>query len=403
MSKRPYRLLETEREFIETGEVPEASSYKPSMLEKRVQEKIDLLPHRIETLREDVELLDQAGYLDVETWTEGWLELLELDEQDSDRDFLSAFEFSYTENGVHGSNPAKVGYQLGRMTKRLLALQPHRIDQRDTHADVIWGFVVGLALEYTTLDEHESTKADILARLQKRADEDTARRQELDEALQAGVSPPLSITRPTEKTREILQNAGVESSDQLVREINRAIAKEHGMDEAWELGLSAEHTVEELLTPQTVLRALRENKLLERRELGSILKADAERLADKGGTPSALDVFKEVRDNEGSSSREIAEGLNQYHDWTSNVTRVAEDLAATADETDRIREFEIWKDRPLLHGDKYEGWKLTAYGRALGCYLKSHNTTVGEITPLWQIPEDVIEVAIDELELSAGI
>lgn len=77
MSHTPHRLIKREQKYLETGEAP--GSYRNHELEKLVEEKVSKLPNRFQHLSKDIELLSQEGYLDVETWADGWLELLDVD------------------------------------------------------------------------------------------------------------------------------------------------------------------------------------------------------------------------------------------------------------------------------------------------------------------------------------
>lgn len=83
----------------------------------------------------------------------------------------------------------------------------------------------------------------------------------------------------------------------------------------------------------------------------------------------------------------------------SGVTRVAKDLAGIPEGRSdwKERNIDMWIDRPILRGNNEE-WKTTAYGSVLAYHLQlSEGTAL--LHPLYDIPEEVIDSAIEELDL----
>lgn len=135
-----HRLTENERKYVETGEI--SNSYRPSQMETRVQEKINLLPARIRSLFDDIELLSEEGYLDVNGWAHGWLDLLNI-QQPMHQDKLkrSFTRFSDEEGYQVATAPDEFGYSLGIMLDELESLSSETADElpeKDT--GVVTGF-----------------------------------------------------------------------------------------------------------------------------------------------------------------------------------------------------------------------------------------------------------------------
>src|SRR5699024_7628731 len=125
-------------------------------------------------------------------------------------------------------------------------------------------------------------------------------------------------------------------------------------------------------------------------------------LNEKGGSPKARDVFGEIfeSENDVDSSHEIdnADRLHDTKDWTSRVTTFARDLAGIKDGNSGWERRDVWNERPLLRGDS-EGWESRAYVEAFGYYLQLGDSPMRKISPLYPIPEDELESALNELEV----
>lgn len=147
MSPRPHRLLESERTYLGAGRAP--GSYRPHELDAKVDEKVSLLPDRVRALQADVELLDEAGRLDADTWGLPWLDLLGA--RDADGGLEAAFtydegEHEVTDDGevlLGGSVAATFGNRLGELVGRLL-LTPEGTSLERVCTDVVWGFCLGI-------------------------------------------------------------------------------------------------------------------------------------------------------------------------------------------------------------------------------------------------------------------
>ena len=155
MSHTPHRLIEREQKYLETGEAP--GSYRNHELEQLVEEKVSKLPERFQQLSDDIEILKQEGYLDVDPWAEEWLELLGVDAPMADRSLEDEFTYSSSEEDYRLTTPpADFGHDVGVMVGRLM-LYPQAVGQEDVLLDLAWGFLRGL---YWTADEsmHDSLK-----------------------------------------------------------------------------------------------------------------------------------------------------------------------------------------------------------------------------------------------------
>lgn len=206
-------------------------------------------------------------------------------------------------------------------------------------------------------------------------------------------------TRVKERIGKILTGQGIELTPGLVHEVRFELEEEYsGFSLGWEVVYDDETAIEDEITAEMVTRTLEENRILERHRIRNLIEDDAQRIDEKGGTPTARSVLLEVVKAETAvSSSDIAEGLQEksrkMRDWTGEVTIRAGDLAGEEDGGPMAAERDIWTDRPVLQGQS-SGWETTAYGEALSCYLQRPDSPI----PFFNFPEEHIEKALNELE-----
>lgn len=259
----------------------------------------------------------------------------------------------------------------------------------------MWGFLRGF---YWNADE---SVHDCLTALEERSQ----RRRKASEQASRGFDNYRRISESIEDRintpiEEALETEGIEPTSGLVREIRNELE-----DDGFELLRKEierdDWSIKEAITPTVVNEVVEENRIFEKQRLRGVVVEDAERLNEKGGSPEARDVFEEIfqNENEMASSREVddADRLHDTKDWTSRVTTFARDLAGIKGGNSGWERRDIWNERPLLRGDK-EGWETTAYGEAFGHYLRLGDSPIRKISPLYPIPEDKLEAALDELE-----
>lgn len=440
--KKTLRLTEREREFLKTGET---GSYRTAALEKRVQEKVDNLPQRFETLFSDVELLDESGTLGVGTWSSGWSRLLGLPDEPTTEEMAEAFSFSRSEENIYpSSNPAELGRRLGRMFDRLL-LRPEGADLDAIRHDLIWGFALGIYLDRRpagemTVDDRKHRMSEVAEMLEERAEEALELDEEVRESIVEGMSR-------REQWREMREEAIEHVADVLESEALVIDQKEHlgehlpgdggidldslatkvvdywvdsqvddgrpGTHGQWSTFID-EHDpdvfdAEGVLTPERVRQIVDDHRLVGRVQLHELLRQDATRVRGQEykrvpKEPVLLAVFR----TPGVSSSEIHDKMNgEGH--LSGVTRIARDFAGDGGQR-QTDTGDVWNERPLLRGDK-SGWSTTAYGDALGHYLSNtprgsdreipDDAEVIEVKQLMAmsatVPEDAVTAALDEL------
>jgi hypothetical protein len=393
MSYKAYRLTEKERTYLETGEPP--GTYTPAEIEQRIEEKIELISDRFEHLSNDVELLREEGYLDVESWASGWLELMdvELPEAAADDGLRDAFTRKSSEKEwyTHATPPGEFGYEVGDMLYHLMLL-PRGVNREDVYLDLAWGVVQGI---YWFTDEHtyEGIKR-LEERSQRKLKADDRLSQFADFAEQMGdLGDEID-----DRIEEILKSEGIEPTPGLVREIHNEAENEREELPFMVWG-SGEEAIVEAYTPELVNEVIEEKRILEKRQMREIVEDDAELLDEKAGSPSARAVLLDLleSENEVDSSGEVASRLNENKDWTSRVTTVARDLAGVKNGNAGWKHRDIWDDRPVVEGDR-DGWKTTAYGEVVAEYLQANDTPLSRFGPRFLISEDTLVAALDELD-----
>ena len=439
MSKKCYRLLDSEREYLKTGTAP--GSYRPHELESRVAEKVKVIPSRFEHLFEDIELFerrfrDESSLLDTEAGAYAWAELMGIKDDSTWREMEKAMIF-----GSDGpeSAPANFGVELGKTIGRLMWFpSSDDIEEEDVIADLIWGFLRGLQFDRRLAGEVTETRVQndvdkILSRIEDRADSyarslgtdelsesriQLERQRLMNDAMAVRVHDLLrqDSTIDCERAIEIVERSEEAENDpndfchQVVNHLIDTILEEghtigsHGQHRSFwgQYGPVEEFDIEEFVTGSKVHTVIEERRLDEKYELKRDLEREAEVLVDKGRTGvSAVDVLPTIVENGPMSSKEIAAQIDSSRDYTASVTRLAKDLAGD-DTNTTLDEAEIWTERPLLRGNQ-ERWEATQYGKAAAHALEEHiaqNQTDVGFMKLRPFTNDLLRRALLEVDES---
>ncbi|MFO7834102.1 MAG: hypothetical protein R6V31_08630 [Halohasta sp.] len=439
MPEKCHRLLDSEKTYLETGTAP--GSYRPHEMERRVSEKVELLPLRFEHLCEDVELLErrfqeEPNLLDTEIGFHAWLEFLGLEESATRQEVNEALTF---ENGERGSALADFGSELGKTVDSLMRWPKFDdVTNEDIVAELVWGFLRGLQFDRRlagnlTEEKVQNDVGEILSRVEERGDgfaercssrgQPTewdirwkVRNYKIDEMathvqdlLTGDRIPNCELaTEIAERTEETENEANGFSREVVEHIMVSALGEDHTIESRelhgsfWErYGPAEEFVTEKFVTKSKVHSVIEERRLDEKYELERELEREAEALADKGRMGvSADDVLPMIVEDGSLSSRKIAAQVDDSRDYTASVTRLAKDLAG--DETGSTQDaVEIWTDRPLLTGDR-EGWEATEYGKAAAYALKKHIAQKEShpiLTPLevQPFPQDLLSRALSEV------
>jgi len=429
MSRKCYRLLPSEREYLEKGSA--RGSYRPHELEERIEMKVDLLPDRFETLFDDVEQL-RTGYfepdppeetdvetgepvpgehyspLDTERGLNAWLELMELGEWGERGEGPTkqevVEEFSHSD-GRPGSAPAKFGAKFGKMVNRLMRwLQFEGIEEKDVIADLVWGFLRGLHFDLqvagdVTEEVVREDTADIFERLERRADSYAdscshnglnkwALRQGLrraqtrnmaahvDDILGQDVSP--QNERPVNTDLTIYHDSSDDDPgpfcyDVVYHLINARVpedttfASKGQMDAFWdEHGPPETFNVEEFVTEKRVRSIINERRLIERDKLLTHLKNDAEGMAAKTRLGvSAADVLPVIIEEGPISSEEVAKD-DRVRGSRKYTASVTRLAKDLAGQGPEPEHDDImWWVERPILQGDRDGWEATRYGEAI--------------------------------------
>jgi hypothetical protein len=425
MSQRCYRLLDSDRQFIEEGTAP--GSYRPHEKENDLREKVELLGPRFDRLFEDVKLLEQGSdrttnYLDTDAGRNTWIELMGIEEPSSQEKLEQELAFH---RGEPGSGPAAFGVKLGRTVNRLMRWPAFgNLDQDDIVADLVWGFLCGLHYDLrmagnVTEDVLREDTTEILHRVEERADtyantipdpqaevlarsrQRRAKRREMALRVHEALSEDCPTTRLEMQWGFTDWDDESESEDTPSRFCSMVVA--HLIDDAvdgeykfnsvkqdrafWrEYGPAEEFGVEGFVTEAKVHSVIEERRLLKKHDLLCQLERDAETLATKSSQGAwAEDILPKIVEEGPVSSTDIAQDIYNSNDYKASVTRLAKDLAGR--ERNKQREgVEVWTERPLLEGDR-DGWKATEYGKAANQALQRYLAGQGSYAqPLQLMP-----------------
>lgn len=438
MSPKPYRLLDSERTFLEEGVAP--GGYRAHEMEDRLREKVELLAPRFERLFEDVELLEQGSegttnLFDTDAGRHVWMELMGLDSLARD-EVERALSFH---RGEPGSGPAAFGAKLGRTVNRLTRWPAvDYLDHDDIVADLVWGFLRGLHYDprrpggNVTADVVREETTEILRRVENRAethaDAKSGSAEEFRDRLEQRMATEremamrvydiLGEDHPTTSVKVGHRDADHDGEgsgedapcrfcvDVVDHLIDDAVDGAHkprspGQNQAFwsEYGPAAEFAVADFVTEAKVHAVIEANRLFEKHNLRRQLERDAEALADKGSLgASAEEVLSYIVEEGFASSTDIAQEVYDSRDYAASVTRLAKDLAGLDCEA-RADEIEVWTEYPLLEGDQ-DGWTATRYGEAADHALQRYQALralCGPRRDLMRFPVDLLDGALAEV------
>ena len=373
-SSKPFQLTEREFEFlelksgIEEEEIPDSWGYRPYELEERVTDKGERLPKRIELLLEDVRMLDEYEFFERGEWDEMLLDLVDVGT-------LHSESFGYGDPGDDEYRIAATGEILGQMLDRLI---PAEFVDSASKANITWGFIQGFWFS-NDIDAPASYRDRNLDTVLNQVSEQAS--SQLKEAEKAETDANewyMELNREREEThryiQDILETYGIVSENRISNLFASSIARELAPDNQ---PYSGDFSFKECFDAKSVLNEVIDQRLLEQRQLGKIVREDKSRLVKKSGrSADPVDVLVEVATTGADSSRNIARNIQTdmqkpRRDWTAGVTEVARDLAGQRTPQERI-EREIWNEHPLLQGSS-ERWNTTDYGYILGTYLSNQD------------------------------
>lgn len=390
MSRPTDRLTDDQRTYLETGDAPR--SHRPHELEPKIATKINHLPARIDALFEDIDVLAEAEYLDVENWGDSWFELFDVD---TDDDIAAQFTYSLEDSLSYPAASVTFGKQLGEMVAQLM-LYPKAMEYSDVQTDIVWGFIQGIAPR--SARETTQFKMNCTERLEARASAEKEARAETTEQFKQHVEKMKDVGEQREKRiREYLDAINLEPTSRIVSDMKNGLEEELGIEYEYGCFVGRESTVEKI-TPELVHKIVDERRLAARQTLRKYLSDGNETLESTtyDDEVSAADVLRGIPANGMETIREIAEREEMKNPTVAKLGEfLASDSTVSGDE---------WHLPPVVRVEKPDGvsfadWMLetTPFGTALRSYSNAHET-MRQITPLHPIPETVLDNALDEIE-----
>lgn len=400
MPREPcYRLTGPEPEFIETGTVPDESTYTPGQLEERVEKKVKSLPDRFDAFFNDIELLDKGDYFDPEGWGSGWFELLDINE---DEPLAEQFTYSRSEPITDRNTPAtQFGRQLGGMMQKLM-LRPRGVEMDEVRTELVWGFIQGVSREEYDVQFTTECTTKLEERAENEAKEYHEIKEKASDSLEQVVAP---FNQENKRVLEVLEDQDIAPGECLPGGVLEEIKRDVGIKDVQATPLSAADSVDsvdEAITQERVQRVVKENRLIEKRQLIESLKDGQKRIEDEEWNEVAVvDVLKNIPREEPATTRTITEKVE-----AGTVNAIAKIGLYLAGKDDLGND--PWQGPPLLQLKTNERsfseweWVLEPFGKALVHYLPNTDLprlyTDTEIHAyLNDIPDDVIEDAVDAL------
>lgn len=409
-AQKPLHLVESEYEYLKTGEATGSYKNRPDKLESRIKEKTNLLPKRLELLFEDVselenpsypllggpddpfippELLDdkdgeEKGYITPDQWGDAWLDLMEIHPQTDLNDAFAhhGLNFGYTPAGEFAK-------KLGQLWFNLMFYPPD-VSQESLWIDAIWGFVDGLYLSNYRIDERPQRQREFVNQLVDELETRASARiahvesgeQEQFESMKAYEE---SMQRAREEVTHILEEEGIDPLyvrnfvvDELID--SRRMHNPH-----------TDFNFEEQFSRGDVVDLIEREHLREKAVIKARLYRDSKAVREKSGKgPEPDDILKTVYQNEGASSLEIAKQCTKRKHQGA-VTESAADLAGNKDPDERPGK--VWDDLPILEG-RADGWDLTIYGGLLAEHMFGSHLGIG----IRDITEKHVQLLVPKLE-----
>ena len=404
-----------DKETLTEAGIDESYAERPDKLihddDKGIERKIEQLPQRINRLTEDVELLYEAGYLNIEHWESYWAELLDFQKPDED-------EFVPSSDMYNSSAPQEeFGRELGKMALRLMTLSPKGVDHEDFAVGILRGFVSGFTYE---MPLHLATglNAELLDKLDKHVEQ----MEKVTEEGLGSVSLTLMKAISDEAMSHIeqhLQAEGYETSEDFVIDVQKAMRDEYYNGKYLSLGIAeeadskGEFIIENHITRERVVEVIEKEDLHVKYRLREKVSSDLDELLSSSTREvTALDVIACVPEGGGEVgevARRVSEltGLEKSRTVPA-VAKIGRFLACVED-----RQLGRWKGTEIL-SIKQEGelknWSLepTKYGEVIKANVdtstvKSAKETHAKIANPWHlfisIPDNLREYVKEEVDL----
>lgn len=392
------RLSESEREYLETGEIPR--TFSQQNIESCVRDTIQKLPARIDILAEDVELLDETSRetIPFEDWRECWFEVIGLEHKPTQREIEQAYAYSPSDETPYPtSGLVEFGEILGRLANILY--MPKDGDEIDEgHIQMILGFVNAIysmedgvgsadyrknAIDFVTreLTERSETLAQI----------DTATAKNKMEYIEESKD---NSEKARKKIKNILKKEEIEPTPSPMTVIEKA-KKRHITSsspfESMKYRIGGDVQVEDEFTKETVLEIVEEENLCEKLAAWELIEDDFHRLIDtrwKG--VEADEIIDKMFQNEKNnmSSGEINDALETQKDYSRMIAKLTADLCGRESP---------WDERPLIQKSG-NGWELTNYGKAVADSFSNRIQFLGHDEPRPAPPsEELLEAAFEGL------
>lgn len=334
--RHPNLLSGKELYWLKHGDAPPNSSYRPSVLEDKVEEKINSYNKLVQNLINEAFILEKGGYLEKNeniSREQLWENTVQIESQfneSSDRGLVAP---------DHKKNDDMlVGYELARS---LYTLHPR--SKSESWEDLIWGFIIG-AVDRDELDSGEEL-ANQLYLLEHFKHKNRVRynlegRGEITRDFLLTLRPDVNIVE------EGLDNSNIQTNRPVIDHIMRIFR-----DERIDL---TEDNVEACIQKLISMTNL---KQLDRLQRSVDYDIDTVRNKDNSG-PDAVNILKKLSENN-LASKQIAEAFDQGTS-ANLVGTVLNDLSNVEED----REGDQTK-YPITQKRSNNQWELTNYGKVL--------------------------------------
>ena len=399
------RLTEPEPEYVETGNVPDGYTYTRGMLKKRVKRKVNLLPDRFDALFRDIGILNRNGYLNTETWRNTRIDLL-TDEEDPTGKFTDQSTYPTDEE----SPAITFGRELGKMINRLMSPGESK-GYDDLRTDFVWGFIQGIGPQPPRGPSNNRFAVDCTEKVEERAKNTRA---EYNKAVETTITWANQLRKnaasDNERVRETLETQDIGPEKWLMAVVRDEIKRETGIKDVRATSLSSTvDSIEEVITHERVQRLITEKNLLGKQQLVYSIERGREDAADidRNGIPGT-DVLLNVPSKGVVTTRKIAEVIDTAKSSLAPLAPVAAIGQHLSGERDL--EGRSWNEPPVFEIDTdnavdfaHWNWRLLPYGEILKHRVHARAKyeglplpTLGEARPLRDIPDEVVEAALDE-------
>jgi hypothetical protein len=397
-------------DFTQVG-IDDGYAKRPDKLDEKVNEKVTELPERIHSLAEDVELLNEAGYLNLERWGPHWINLLDTLE-------IEGESLEMSENMYSGNSPQEAfGQRLGEMVY-LLMLYPKGVGKDNFSLGIIRGFISGFTGRMPA-----DRSMEFLTQVSELLEEDIENQKEWYRSLSKGLPDWFSDVEEDINSciEEYLREEGYEISESLIHSVRVAIQDEYEEGERLSFAVGRDGTpsegewdVEEVVTKKRVTEVIQKRDLYRKDQLSGVLSDDLDRFfsVEHGGI-CAHDVI--VNTSEGSTVKEVAERVSEQTDeQVSSTLPIVAKLARylSLEEDRHLGQRKERKVVTLQDSGDMNDWviDLTSYGRLVKenvspetvQSIKSRErddiAKPWDIVPL-EVPSSLLDEAIDQVGL----